>query len=164
MNSIADEVRDLRNEHWNVDGVIQFPVDPYVIADRLGINVEKALLPANTSGFIIREAGEQARIFLNSTDGANRQRFTLAHELGHFIQHEDDTEIGFVDKRDELASSGTDSSEIWANRFAAELLMPAAPITKWWAEGASAYTIRERLNVSSAALAYRLKNLGLLRG
>lgn len=156
------QARALRVEHWNVDGKISLPIDPYLIAERLGIQVLLERLDPDTAGFIIREHGGPTSVYLNAFDAAVRQRFTLAHELGHFVQHRDDPDIGFVDRRNEVASSGTDSSEIWANQFAAELLMPASVISKWWAEGKSADHIRSRLGVSSAALTYRMKNLGLL--
>lgn len=159
--SPRDEARALRIEHWNVDGKIKFPVDPKRIAQSLGIEVHETWLDADTAGFIIRERGQSTQIFLNQADAPARRRFTLAHELGHFVQHRDDDEIGFVDRRDEVSSSGTDPAEIWANRFAAELLMPGALLSKWWASGKSFEQIRERLDVSSAALTYRMKNLGL---
>lgn len=154
----------MRVKHWNVDGHIHFPIDPFLIAERLGIEVEEDVLDANTAGFIIRKAGGPTRIYLNINDAPSRQRFTLAHELGHFIQHQDEAEIGFVDRRDELASYGVDGHEIWANQFAAELLMPAATVTKWWAEGRDPDRMRRDLGVSAAALTYRLKNLRLLNG
>ena len=155
------EARKLRIAHWNVDGKIHFPVDPEAIARNLGIAVHVQAMDADTAGFIIREAGGPTEIYLNAHDAPVRRRFTLAHELGHFVQQQDSPEIGFVDRRDEIAASGSDRSEVWANRFAAELLMPAAVVSKWWAEGKSAEDIRKRMNVSAPAIAYRLRNLGL---
>ncbi|MFF0909725.1 ImmA/IrrE family metallo-endopeptidase [Microbacterium enclense] len=157
------KARELRIDHWNVDGKISFPVDPYLIAERLNISVLSERLDPDTAGFIIRESGGPTSIYLNAFDAPVRQRFTLAHELGHYVQHQNDPDIGFVDRRNEVASSGTDASEIWANQFAAELLMPGAALSKWWAEGLTADAIRQRLQVSSAALTYRMKNLGLIR-
>jgi Zn-dependent peptidase ImmA (M78 family)/transcriptional regulator with XRE-family HTH domain len=51
-------------------------------------------------------------LYLNSEFAADRQRFTLAHELGHMIMH----------------TVPSDDAETEANTFAAELLMPAADI------------------------------------
>lgn len=159
------EAQAARREHWNEHGRIPFPVDPEAIASKLGIQVYREPLPANTAGFIIRTRKDgPVRIVLNSNDGKHRQRFTLAHELGHYFQHRDDDKIGFVDKRDELAAAGTDPNEVWANGFAAELLMPAATIRTWWAEGWSPSQIREALGVSEQAFAVRMSSLGLLRG
>lgn len=157
------EARELRMAHWNVDNKISFPVDPFLIAERLNIDVISDRLDPDTAGFIIRESGGPTSIYLNAFDARVRQRFTLAHELGHYLQHQDEADIGFVDKRNEVASTGTDPSEIWANQFAAELLMPGSVLSKWWAEGKTAEEMQKRLDVSSAALTYRMKNLGLLR-
>ena len=166
MNTLAKSSRlaaqELRIEAWNIGGNIPFPVDPFAIAERLGIKVHFEKLGADTAGFIIRRPGEPVvRAYLNSSDASVRQRFTMAHELGHFAQHRDEAEMGYVDERAALASAGIDRSEIWANEFAAELLMPAATVSKWWAEGKSPEEMAKRFGVSSAALGFRLQNLGL---
>src|SRR5207245_482886 len=58
----------------------------------------------------------------------NRQRFTIAHEIGHLLLHrgatfhvDEKSPIGF---RNDRSSMATDEKEIEANQFAAELLMP----------------------------------------
>jgi Zn-dependent peptidase ImmA (M78 family) len=56
-----------------------------------------------------------------------RQRFTIAHELGHFFLHSRDehvTKAPMVMLRSGASSTGLISEEIQANQFAAELLMP----------------------------------------
>ncbi|MDQ0284455.1 ImmA/IrrE family metallo-endopeptidase [Rhodococcoides fascians] len=153
-------------EHWNTDdNKIPFPVDPFALAERLEISVQLAELDHSVSGFIVRENdGGPVEIYLNAGEADVRQRFTLAHELGHYVQRNGDTSaMAFVDERSDLASSGTDSQEVWANRFAAELLMPAAIVKKWWADGRSPDQIRRKFGVSSAAIDFRLANLGLAR-
>ncbi|MBP1161163.1 ImmA/IrrE family metallo-endopeptidase [Rhodococcus sp. PvR099] len=160
-----DAARKLRMQYWN-DGMgnIAFPIDPWEIAERLGIAVRPAMLDNNLAGFIVREQADgPTEIYVNESDHPVRQRFTLAHEIGHYIRHQDDPEpMGFVDERAELASSGTDPEEIWANQFAAELLMPAAIVKKWWAEGLSIGDLRRKFNVSTPAMNNRLAGLGLL--
>lgn len=90
--------------------------------------LELALLPQSDddlSGFFYRE-GERRVIGVNSTHPTVRQRFTIAHELGHFLLH--DSEGLHLDQafkfRDRNSSKAIDPQEIDANRFAAELLMP----------------------------------------
>ncbi|MBH0118993.1 ImmA/IrrE family metallo-endopeptidase [Rhodococcus sp. HM1] len=160
-----EAAREMRMRYWNDSmGNIPFPVDPWEIADRIGIRVQPAPLNNNLAGFIIREdADAPTEIYVNEQDHAVRQRFTVAHELGHFFRHKDDEdELGFVDERAELAQAGTDPEEIWANQFAAELLMPAAIVKKWWAEGMSVGELRRRFDVSSPAINNRLSSLGLI--
>ncbi len=87
-------------------------------------------LPADDeiSGAIIRKAGQRVIIAVNPAHHINRQRFTIAHELGHYFLHEGLEE--HVDENFRVAWRNADSSkainwiEIQANRFAAELLMP----------------------------------------
>ena len=66
-------------------------------------------------------------IGVNSFHAPVRQRFTIAHEIGHLLLHE--TRAMIVDthvyRRDETSSMGTKKEEREANRFAAELLMPS---------------------------------------
>ena len=81
-------------------------------------------------------------IGVNSLHHPNRQRFTIAHELGHLELHRPMiTSSVHVDKnfpalmRDPRTATGTERIEIDANRFAAELLMPGARLlTRCWRE------------------------------
>lgn len=160
-----NEARQLRMEAYNdEDGRIPFPVDPFKIAQNLGIKVRTVPLEPDTAGFILKESFEDnPTIYLNKRDGLQRRRFTLAHELGHFVKHRGADEIAYVDNRDELASRGTDPNERWCNSFAAELLMPEAIVKKDWALGKSVEQMRSKFNVSMAAMTVRLNSLGLLR-
>lgn len=159
--SPRDAARALRTEVWNTGNMMQLPVDPFEIADRLGITVKREWLDPNLAGFIVREHGGPVEVFVNASDGRVHQRFTLAHELGHYVKHRNEQNIGYVDERSELAAAGTNQAEVWCNQFAAELLMPAAIVKKYWAEGWSADELREKFDVSSHAIDFRLKNLGL---
>ena len=105
------------------------PVDD--IAESLGVIIQKNTFDGDTdmSGFLFRnkETG-RAVIGVNTSHSAQRQRFTIAHELGHLLLHEGDAV--HVDRRFRLklrnqkSSEGTDQEEKEANLFAAELLMP----------------------------------------
>lgn len=89
-------------------------------------------------------------------DDYYRQRFDVAHELGHLIMHHD-------------AEPGGKAAEEQANRFASEFLMPAAEIVpllpastagKAWVRLAE---LKEHWGVSLAALLYRARALGVMR-
>lgn len=105
------------------------PVDVDFIASQRGIVVHYIPLEEKLSGMIFRQ--NATIIIINSLHHPNRQRFTLAHELGHFVMHMQDlgSEV-HVDKkfqahaRNEISSQGWDIKEIQANQFAAELLVP----------------------------------------
>lgn len=95
-------------------------------------------------------------IILNPVkDDYYRQRFDVAHELGHLIMHHD-------------AEPGGKVAEGQANRFAAEFLMPAEEIApllpsstagRAWAQLAE---VKEHWGVSLAALLYRARTLGVM--
>ncbi len=99
-----------------------FPIAVGSIAKELGIVVKKSTLPAGISGEIREEQGCYI-IRVNRHDVKERQRFTLAHELAHFLLHKDRIGDGIVD--DILYRSKlSDNMEIQANRLAADILMP----------------------------------------
>lgn len=115
-------------------GIVEPPVDVDDIARRLGIIVRYSPLEGGYSGTAIRRANGEAIIGVNSTHPEKRQRFSVAHELGHVLLHrdaafhlDDRAIIGF---RSEESSLGKDPREVEANQFAAELLMPEAFIRR----------------------------------
>ncbi len=89
-------------------------------------------LEDDISGALIPLGEDEWGILVNSQHHPNRQRFTLAHELGHLLLHGYRTPN--ADKqfrlRDARSSEGSVLEEIQANQFAAELLMPRAMIMK----------------------------------
>lgn len=137
------------------------PVDPIRIARKLGINVRLAPMKAGASGAFIRVAGK-ASILLNASDFANRQRFTCAHEIGHYMAALDngDADVDILDWRDQRASRGTDPAERYANSFAAALLMPAEDLAKH-SKPRSAALLAAIFSVSTEAMSNRLNNLGM---
>lgn len=151
---------------WVKDDPSQFrlPVDPFSIAKELGISVYGESLEPDVSGLLRKHSEEDdPEIVLNASDHRNRQRFTCAHELGHFNMRSQKGSFGewnYVDRRDVLAGAGTDPDEIYANRFAAALLMPQRAVKKLW-EGEVA-PLAYKFGVSPEAMSNRLKNLGLL--
>ena len=138
-----------------------FPVDPVRIATGLGIDVKDATLRENIAGAIIKKHGQDPVIVVNAADSPNRKRFTCAHELGHFVMHEEMPEsYEYVDLRGALAHEGTDPTERFANSFAAALLMPANEVARLVAEGYTQTEMSYHFGVSQEAMRYRLKNLG----
>ena len=122
-------IREVAERMLNQHRIEERPIPVEKIADDLGITVKLESAEKELSGFIYRDTqGRRAVIGINSSHHQNRRRFTLAHELGHFILHNlDDVHVDrsfAVRLRNELSSTGTDIEEKEANLFAAELLMP----------------------------------------
>lgn len=159
----ADEL--LRN-YWDHDpATCRLPVDPFFIAERLGLNVHRVPLEPDVSGMLAKRPGEDPEVYVNLGDSEKRQRFSCAHEIGHYVKRinvgVEDDEWGYIDRRGPLAARGINSEEIYANQFAAALLMPEARIRPMVREGRSLVAMAAECNVSLEAIAHRVDNLGL---
>jgi hypothetical protein len=140
---------------------IQAPVDVVAIATELGLNVWAMALPANISGKIFRDPlnGGQSgfSVAVNSQDAFVRQRFTVAHEIAHFVLHRERLESGdLID--DAMYRSGLSSKEeTAANRLAADILMPMPLIQTLVSAGIrEPQSLANKLQVSLAAIKIRL--------
>jgi Zn-dependent peptidase ImmA (M78 family) len=154
----------------------QYPVPVVSIANDLGINVYQTDdLKADEAGLIRKEDDGRYAIYINVNDNPQRKRFTIAHEIGHFILHKQDLDkSGFIDRRkqpilkritDSLkdVSSKTQKREIEANEFAAELLMPQDKFEEVFGKSNDIDKIANYFNVSTAAATIRAKEvLGLV--
>ena len=146
--------------HW--DG--KLPVDPRRIAAALGIRV----VPRGGSGDpdyayngYFDNTGKQPVIEYNQSEAVVRQRFTIAHELGHYA-------LGHASPpRDTPANFSTrvaDGSERLANRFAAELLIPAKELRILLQTGKlrNVAEFADAFWTSQLAITYRMQGLGLI--
>jgi Zn-dependent peptidase ImmA (M78 family) len=168
MRPAEKQAIDLLRVSWHrtPDGPgFVIPVDPFHIAEGLGIDVYAAALKPDVSGMLVKEPGQDPRIYVNASDASNRQRFSCAHEIGHYIlrasSKADDT-YGYIDRRGPSAAAGTNPAEIYANQFAAELLMPQENV-RAVASTLSDAALAVKFNVSVGAMKYRLENLGIPR-
>lgn len=146
-------------------------IDIVKIANFLNVDVKPEDLDVDISGlFVIK--GNNAYIRYNDTEIEARQRFTIAHELGHFILHKN-SKLLFVDKSEKVMYRNFDSStgeirkEREANAFAASLLMPKKFILlainniPSYEVDTISYLAKE-FKVSEQAMNFRLANLGLI--
>jgi Zn-dependent peptidase ImmA (M78 family) len=139
------------------------PVDPVAIARTAGLRVLEAELDENTLGALVKQPGQDPTILLNESDSENRRRFTCAHELGHFVRRSEEADKYLrVDLRNSLSATGEDSEEVYANEFAACLLMPESEVKTFAARGMSDLEMAIRFKVSREAMQFRLKNLELM--
>lgn len=141
-------------------------VDPVALAKSLSISVYDADLPEGVSGILRKRPKARPEIYVQRSDHPRRKRFTVAHELGHMVKRQKDEnyfddDIATVDKRDDLATKGVDPGEMYANAFAAALLMPRGVMEVMVDNDFSARHMAAVLSVSLAAVSNRLKNLGL---
>ena len=98
-------------------GIEQVPVDVTALAEQCGITVvPQQFGDGDVSGMLLREDGADPVIGVNTTHADVRQRFTVAHELGHWALHPGRLVIFDrplrVNRRDSVSAMATDREEI----------------------------------------------------
>jgi len=152
------------------------PVDVQVLAQTLGAEVRLQKADPELSGFLLRDAASRRTVIgVNAGQHLNRQRFTIAHEIGHLLLHEgrpmyiDSAQHVFrLSLRNKDSSTGENIEEREANLFAAELLMPRALIEQALSttpdldvhDEEQLRKLAERFQVSPQALSIQLGYLG----
>ena len=138
--------------------------DPARVVERLfGINVVFEKCGAGLDGIALNSAASRV-ILVNTSIAWSRQRFTLAHEVGHLIAG-DGRASGICVDADVMASQRVEEQR--ANSFAACLLMPRRDLRDDLpdADGVDDATFGRLVGeyrVSASAMAWRLKNLGYI--
>lgn len=147
----------------------QPPVDLEKVASAKGAQIRYSDLAGDISGILFRE-GDRRVIIVNEHHPVARQRFTIAHEIGHLALHRGvDVHVdeGFrYNFRNPRSATAEDIEEIEANAFAANLLMPA----DWLRNDIRAHTLdlnddseiaelADKYQVSPQAILIRLSTL-----
>ena len=158
-------------------GIESAPVNVEKVARTLGATIRYSPLDDELSGMIFIKDGTPI-IGVNSLHHPNRQRFTIAHEIGHLVLHREmvtaevhvdkDFSIGFQPlRRDNQSTLGTEKVEIEANQFAAELLMPTSVLEHLLQDkrfdiddDRPLEKIARKFKVRKQALEFRIRNLG----
>lgn len=148
----------------------QLPVPVVSIASDLHLEIyETDDLTLKEAGYIKKE-GDKYVIYLNILDSPTRKRFTIAHEIGHFLYDKNilDTDGGFLDHvkqpvimRETNTKMPQDKKEqeVRANNFAAQLLMPEAVFKKAYEEFNTIEEVATKFNTSVSAATIRGKEL-----
>lgn len=160
----ATEPKAAARETLEKSGQDRVPVSIKSIATRLGVGLFFRPFPYALSAFLLRGDGRSV-IGVNSNQSPVRQRFSAAHECGHFVlRHADDALFDYaVPATSDGEPPGYDwQNEREANSFAAELLMPADRLQAE-APTMSLARLARRYEVSQEAMSFRLLNLGLRR-
>lgn len=152
------------------------PVPVYEIAEALGLQVDEASLGGTSSGTLLGTLliHRQAIVIDTRKSDPNRLRFTVAHEIGHWLLHR-----GLYEQRGEyqpapgLSADAPDlhghALETQADEFAANLLMPLRLIRKKLVglegigEPSAVRQLAETFAVSRRAMEIRLDRLAKRR-
>ncbi len=154
--------------------LISIPVEIVAIVSFYGFSVYELEMSDDISGMIfadeknIKNFDSNKIIVVNSKHSAVRKRFTIAHELGHYIlagcpgkcyAHRESSDVYNAEERD-------------ANSFASALLMPEDDVIKFFnsnskktfgkSDSLQIFCVAKKYNVSEKAAEVRLKKLGLI--
>lgn len=146
---IAQQRNLYKGEQLDIAGLIRLKED---------ILIEYVPLDPTISGKLSKK-GKNWVISINKDQHINRQRFTLAHELAHYVLHKSESE-SFTDTVF-FRGASVNNFEYAANKFAAELLMPENKLRAVIRNGKNNIEkLAESFGVSVAAMLFRVKQLG----
>ena len=137
------------------------PVNVRLFARALGLEViVDPQMDKAVSGKIERTPNG-FKITVNGQHNRQRQRFTLAHEIGHYALHQEQIGTGITDDAMYRSSLGG-ALEEQANDFAANLLMPASLVKAAWRDDERSFVgMADRFDVSVEAATIRMRKLRL---
>jgi hypothetical protein len=174
-NSVANTYEDprahaVRERYLGIFGGEGLPVPVEAIAeDLLGLRIEERW-DLTCSGMLLPA---ERRIVLNAVERAvgrdtpplRRFRFTIAHEIGHWVCHclegRAAVQRAAYCRPADLTEAADRAFEREANVFAAELLMPEPAVRDAWEELSDVAACAARFDVSPTAMQWRLHSFGL---
>jgi len=176
-----DEILDITNSalrkslEFLQEDKITFPIDVYKIATNLKIGVYGGDInqgiteqdPNWVSGAIQKKANElYPSILLEERDPEPRKLFTLAHELGHYLQWKgdfsDEQLLGLCFENARHPNDGDSTpKEYFANTFAHMLLMPGFEFVRCISSGMEVKQMMEHFGVSEATIKRRMSYLDI---
>lgn len=175
-----DQMLNLFSEYTNLNDLYitneKFYIDIDELIERCNLSIEYKELPDEKSGEL---KSEERVIVVNKNHSQNRQRFTKAHELAHFLHKHTGTNHRTINLNTYIMENDYENEKI-ANDTAANILMPKiqmevlynafksmnmlednSPLNTNQKEMLYNF-ISEKLNVSKSAASYRLLNLGMI--
>lgn len=126
MDKCAENIIDFAESQKKTKGRI----DIIEIAHFLGIKVFASKEISYSSIIAFDKIENKYEIFVNAKENKERQRFSIAHEIAHFIQHQDKIcEFGAVGRQNFCSLSPKEEKE--ADELAAKILMPTPSVWEY---------------------------------
>ncbi len=135
------------------------PVQVGLVAERLSLDVISLTLPTDISGLIRRKESGSYEIHVNNTDAAVRQRFTVCHEIAHYLLHRSLIDAEGITDSILYRSKLSNRQEAEANKLGAAILLPWPKITEWHYERYEGPPHKE--NIEQIASAFRASRLAV---
>lgn len=135
------------------------PVRVGDISKALGIQVLSKTLPVDISGMIRRHDDGIFQIIINNSDYSVRQRFTVCHEIAHFLLHRHFIDAEGITDTILYRSRLSSKLEVEANRLGAAILLPWRNVISWHLEKYS--TPPHSGNIEAIARAFKASSLAV---
>jgi Zn-dependent peptidase ImmA (M78 family) len=177
----SEEIEHAASDLLHSVGVLKAPIPLHRIATFLKAEIHQQTFEDMVSGVLLIR-GDERHIMVNKAHHPNRQRFTVAHELGHLVLHHNSGDRLFIDTHlrayqrrgsaasgvyEEPGSTTTPTEEKEANQFASSLLMPRELLLsktvgrEFWDE-LDVAALAAEFGVSEQAMTIRLRQLEVL--
>jgi Zn-dependent peptidase ImmA (M78 family) len=160
----GDTIEQILKESSN-NNIAQEPIDIRAVVEKIfKIKIVETDLGKSVSGFL-EKVGSEWLIYVNILESETRKRFTIAHELGHFIYDRNKYIADASLEPDQIffRDDNTNPIERRANEFAAELLMPKNTFDDCVKNGCNTIAgLADKFKVSTSAIKYRAYKLGYL--
>ena len=153
-------------------GLYRLPINPVKVANWLGMKVKSVETKDSSFAGLVTVKNGSGSIYVSEGEPAYLIRFTIAHEIGHYLLHLNeggtikdgmmlDRPIDMFWDREPAEVSEDWMKEIEANWFATELLMPAEFIREEWSKIRSVSRLAETFYVTEEAIGHRVADLAL---
>ena len=161
MAKINENLESLTSNILLNNDLYKIPVNILKIAKANDIAVYKADLEKKILGAIrYDKESKKYTILLNEKQTHEQQRFTLAHELGHFFLHKEILESNELHV--DIMYKIEDEQEAEVDYFAGALLMNRLLLEKMYEKNPSIRDLAEMFEVSISVMTIRLDILGLI--
>lgn len=140
-------------------GLYRVPVPIMDVAEYVGLEVVEEVMDDDISGYLELKGGRWV-IGINRLHHRNRQRFTIAHEIAHYLLHRQ-LKTSFIDQTFARRENDRTKMEREADEFAAALLMPEEEVNSLIRGGdMSLESLANAFQVSTLAMRFRALKIG----
>lgn len=158
MNEIEAKAQDVLLNVFTDEDAFNLPINITKIASTLGLTLKEGIFADDEVVGAYDKASKT--IYVAEADPYFRKAFTIAHEMGHFMLHEEKEKETFFRKDVILSDKEDRIEEQEANYFAANLLMPKGTLIRYLRLTKDSNYLADIFGVSHSAMALRLKHLG----
>lgn len=153
-------ITPVKASDWIRPYQISAPVDVKQMAKDLGLAIyDLTNMGAGMSGKLYpdRRSPSGFSIGVNANDSYTRKRFSIAHEIAHYLLHRPDIQDGILDDTFYRSEHLSSAQETEANKFAADILMPYHLVQSMAQRGiVNVDDLARKFGVSTQAMSIRL--------